>query len=83
MTILSVDTEPKDMDLCNAIEKVYSCLFTLVLLFSCTKTEQQITPDKQQLPRLTADHDNPERKSVCRPYYQAVVCLQTEVLGGT
>ena len=30
-------------------------LFTLVLLFSCTKTEQQITPDKQQLPRLTAD----------------------------
>ena len=30
-------------------------LFTLVLLFSCTKTEQQITRDKQQLPRLTAD----------------------------
>lgn len=30
-------------------------LFTLVLLFSCTKTEQQTTPDKQNLPILTAD----------------------------
>ena len=29
-------------------------LFTLVLLFSCTKTEQMIS-DKQQLPILTAD----------------------------
>ena len=30
-------------------------LFTLVLLLSCAKTEQQISPDKQQLPTLTAD----------------------------
>ena len=30
-------------------------LFTLVLLFSCTKKEQHIVPEKQQLPILTAD----------------------------
>ena len=30
-------------------------LFTLVLLFSCTKTERQNIPEKQKLPILTTD----------------------------